>query len=487
MAQISVKSILECTKGKLLAGSEEIKIKGFSVNSNNIIAGDMFVPTIGERTDGHKYIDMALNAGAVATLTSKKIDEYVDGKVYIEVEDTLDALQNIARYMREKMPLPLIGVTGSVGKTTTKEMIAAALEIGRNTFKTQGNMNSQIGLSLMMTKLEQEHTAAVIEMGVSEPGEMDTLSSIAKPDFFVITNVGVSHISQFETRENILKEKCNIVNGFELDNSKSFAYDLKDINCLFVNGDDELLRTVANYSKDNTIECNLSDKTKEMLQNTKVITFGIDSKCDYRAINIMNVKGQVHFDVAYRDKMEHVILNVLGKHNIYNALVAIAVAEKFNIKPIESKIGLHDYEPISMRGTIEEINGIKVIDDTYNASPDSMKSGVDVLLEVNEVDKRVAVLADILELGDKAHACHYEVGKYIAGKEIDEVVVVGKEAKAIVEAIKDDGSDIITNTFETNDDAKEYLDTLLQPRTAILVKGSRGMRMDEIVSHIKNK
>ena len=501
MARISINKILECTNGKLLCGDEDVIIKGFSVNSNNIKDGDMFIPTIGERTNGHKYIKSAFDNGAVATLTSEKIDEYVEGKVYIEVKDTLRAFQDIAAYMRERLPLPLVGVTGSVGKTTTKEMIAAALGIGRNTFKTEGNMNSQIGLSMMMTKLEKEHTAAVIEMGVSEPNEMDNLSRIAKPDFFVMTNIGVSHIGQFGSKENILKEKANIVNGFEIENSKSFAYDLKDINCLFINGDDEQLRKIADYKtylsklgadEDGEVEEDmeveyLSEETKEALKQAKVITFGIDSKCDYRAVNIMTIKGQVHFDVAYRDKMEHVILNVLGKHNIYNALVAIAVARCFNIKPIDSKIGLYEYEPISMRGTIEEHKGIKIIDDTYNASPDSMKSGIDVLLAVEGVEKRIAVLADILELGDKSYECHYEVGEHIAKKKVDEVIVIGKEAKAIEEAIKDNKDcNIITHAFDSNEEANEYLDTILSEKVAVLIKGSRGMHTDEIVAHIKS-
>jgi len=514
MAQITIAKILECTKGTLLKGEETVVVKGFSVNSNKINNGDMFIPTIGERTNGHKYIDSALNNGAVATLTSEDIKNYIDGKVYIKVNDTLKAFQDIAAYMREQLPLPVVGVTGSVGKTTTKEMIAAALGIGRNTFKTEGNMNSQIGLSMMMTKLEKEHTAAVIEMGVSEPDEMDNLSRIAKPDFYVMTNIGVSHIGQFGSKENILKEKANIINGFEIENSKSFAYDLKDINCLFVNGDDEQLRKIADYKKylneknaedDNAqnvtaqsstvedsivdeVDCPLSDKTKKALEKTKVITYGIDSKCDFRAVNIMTVKGQVHFDVAYRDKMEHIILNVLGRHNIYNALVAIAVARCFNIKPIDSKIGLFEYEPMAMRGTIEEHKGIKIIDDTYNASPDSMKSGVDVLLAVEGVEKRVAVLADILELGEKSYECHYEVGEYLTKKKIDEVVVIGKEAKAIEEAIKNDKEcSIVTHSFDSNEEANAYLDGILGEKVAVLIKGSRGMHTDEIVEHIKSR
>lgn len=502
MANITVKDILFCTDGKLLAGEESTVVENFSINSLNIKNGDIFIPIIGEKTDGHKYIKSALEGGAVATLTSVElVEDYVPGKAYILVDDTLKALQSIAEYMRSRMPLPIVGITGSVGKTTTKEMIAAVLEIKRNTFKTEGNMNSQIGLSIMMTRLEAEHNAAVIEMGVSEFGEMDNLTRIAKPDYFVMTNIGVSHIGQFKTRDNICSEKLKIINGYTEDNSKTFAYDLRDINVLFVNGDDDKLVRIAEYSKalndENSKEediheklacCPMSDESKKALNKTKVITYGIDGDFDYKAINIEINNGQTSFDVLYGDKKEHVVLNVLGKHNIYNALVAIAVGRCFNIEPSIAKEGLYNYRPIKMRGTIEEYNGVKVIDDTYNASPDSMKSGVDVLLAVENVDRRIAVLADILELGEMSHDCHYEVGEYIAGKNVDEVITIGEHSKAIAEAIEKDNTKNTTNThsFMTNNEAIEYLKESLTDKTAILIKGSRGMHTDEIVEAIKN-
>lgn len=514
MANITVKDILFCTDGKLLAGEESTIVENFSINSLNIKNGDIFIPIIGEKTDGHRYINSALEGGAVATLTSVElVEDYVPGKSYILVDDTLKALQSIAEYMRSRMPLPIVGITGSVGKTTTKEMIAAVLETKRNTFKTEGNMNSQIGLSIMMTRLEAEHDAAVIEMGVSEFGEMDNLTRIAKPDFFVMTNIGVSHIGQFKTRDNICSEKLKIVNGYKEDNSKTFAYDLKDINVLFVNGDDDKLVRIAEYSKvlndENSkeedieaklVSCPMSDESKKALNKTKVITYGIDGDFDYKAINIEINNGQTSFDVVYGDKKEHIVLNVLGRHNIYNALVAIAIGRCFNIEPSVAKEGLFNYRPIKMRGTIEEYKGVKVIDDTYNASPDSMKSGVDVLLAVENVDRRIAVLADILELGEMSHDCHYEVGKYIVGKNIDEVITIGECSKVIADAIQDGAKEndctssdndnireILTHSFMTNEEAIDYLNNILTQRTVVLIKGSRGMHTDEIVEAIKNR
>lgn len=514
MANITVKDILFCTEGKLLSGEESTVVENFSINSLTIKEGDIFVPIIGERTDGHKYIQSALEGGAVATLTSVDLTEdFVPGKAYILVEDTLKALQSIAEFMRSRMPLPIVGITGSVGKTTTKEMIAAVLETKRNTFKTEGNMNSQIGVSIMMTRLEAEHNAAVIEMGVSEFGEMDNLTRIAKPDFFVMTNIGVSHIGQFKTRDNICSEKLKIINGYKEDNSKTFAYDLKDINCLFVNGDDDKLVRIAEYSKalndENASEtdiaekldnCPMSEDSKKALDKTKVITYGIDGDYNYKAINIEINNGQTSFDAVYGDKKEHIVLNVLGKHNIYNALVAIAIGRCFDIEPSVAKEGLFNYRPIKMRGTIEEYKGVKVIDDTYNASPDSMRSGINVLLAVDNVEKRIAVLADIMELGEMSHDCHYEVGEYIVGKDIDEVVTIGENSMAIAEAIQDGNAkktskqsdsankrEIITHSFMTNEEAIEYLNKALIEGTVVLIKGSRGMHTDEIVEAIKNR
>lgn len=518
MAKITVKDILFATEGKLLAGEESTVVENFEINSLNIKNGDIFIPIIGERTDGHKYMQSALESGAVATLTSTdNIDEYIPGKAYVLVEDTLKGLQSIAEFMRRRMPLPIVGITGSVGKTTTKEMIAAVLSTKRNTFKTEGNMNSQIGLSIMMTRLEAEHSAAVIEMGVSEFNEMDNLTRIAKPDFFVMTNIGVSHIGQFKTRENICKEKLKFIDGYAKDNSKTFAYDLNDINCLFVNGDDDKLIKIAEYSKvlhdENASEdmvarklkeCPMADTSKVALNQTKVVTYGIDGDYDYKATNIEIKDGQTTFDVVYKDKVVvnneddsskvnvnekkvHVVLNVLGRHNIYNALVAIAVGRCFNIEPSVAKEGLFNYRPIKMRGTIEEFNGVKVIDDTYNASPDSMKSGVDVLLAVQDTTRRIAILADMLELGEISHQCHYDVGSYIVGKNVDEVISIGECSKAIVEAITDAKSDIVTHSFMSNSETIEYLNTVLTDKTTVLIKGSRGMHTDEIVEAIKSR
>jgi len=453
---ITVKKILEVTKGSLLSGNEEIKIKGASTNSKQINDADIFVAIKGERVDGHKFIDMALNSGATATFTEKKLDNYLENKAYILVDNSLKALQKLAKYIRSLYNVSLVGITGSVGKTTTKEMIAAALEKEKDILKTAGNMNSQIGLSLMMFRFEKAHKMAVIEMGVSEFKEMVNLVDIARPNMAVVTNIGVSHISQFKTRENILKEKLQIIDKFTGPN-----------NILFINGEDDILSKDLN-------EYDLYETTKKALEKIKVIRFGTSSNCDYRAKDIETKNGKCHFTAVFDGIERKIELNVVGIHNVYNALVALAVANNSGVS-IDSAIkGLKGYKPLAMRGTIEKKGNLTIIDDTYNASPDSMKSGVNVLLSLEDVEKRYAVLADILELGESSYQCHYDVGKYISDKNVDEVVVIGNEAKAIVEAIKDSNAKIITHTFDTNKEAVVYLkESFENKKCAILVKGSR--------------
>lgn len=469
MDYITVKEIINITNAKLLSGNEDTKVFGASTNSREINEGDLFVAIKGERVDGHKFIDMALNDGASATFTQVELDNYLEDKAYILVDDCLVALQQVAKYIREKYPISLVGITGSVGKTTTKEMIAAALETEKNVLKTAGNMNSQIGLSLMMFRLKKAHEMAVIEMGVSEPNEMVNLADIARPNVAVVTNIGVAHIQQFKSRENILKEKLQIIDNFTSSD-----------NILFVNGEDDIL------SKDLS-QYDLCETTKKALEKIKVVRFGTSSNCDYMAKDIVTKNGKCYFTAVFDGVEEKIELNVLGIHNVYNALVALAVAKSYGVSIENAKKGLANYRPLAMRGTIEELGNLTIIDDTYNASPDSMKSGINVLLSLENVEKRYAVLADILELGESSYECHYEVGKYISDKNIDEVVVVGNEAKAIVKAIKDSGNTaIITNMFDTNLEASNYLKASFKEKEcAILIKGSRGMKTDEIVKSLK--
>ncbi len=500
MEALTIKEIAEAVAGTILTGDENMQITNVSTNSKKLEAGSLFVPIIGEKVDAHDFIPDAFENGARACFTSRHKEVTKDmnqAMAYICVKDTLEALQALGTYYRNKFNIPIIGITGSVGKTTTKEMVAAALETRYKVLKTEGNMNSQVGLPLMMLRLDSSYDIAVIEMGMSEFGEMAKLTSIAQPEAAVVTNIGVSHIGQLKTRENIRKEKLNIINSFQPG------------SVLFVNGNDDLLSEIYTESKalqtrkdaaGNSAEekdkeysqnfgtIDLSSETLEKFYQSKVVGFGIEDTCDYRAENIKTSEGKTYFTLrktkaqnATDGDGEEIVLQVLGIHNVYNALVALAVSELYHIPVSAAKEGLYNYQPIAMRGQIKEINQIRIIDDSYNASPDSMKSGIQVLLEMENISRRIAILADILELGELSYQCHYDVGTYIAEQKIDEVVTIGKEAAYIAKGVQDKNSGIVTHSFSSNQEAIQYLEGQLKAGDGILVKGSRSMRTDEIV------
>jgi len=506
MEALSIKEIAKAVGGNILCGDENLWITSVSTNSKNLEASALFIPIVGERVDAHDFIEDAFANGAIACFTSRHTVMKQD-KIYIAVEDTIKALQALGTFYRGRFNIPVIGITGSVGKTTTKEMIAAALETKYKVLKTEGNMNSQVGLPLMMLRLNSSHEIAIIEMGMSEEGEMAKLTQIARPEVAIMTNIGVSHIGQLKTKENIRKEKLNIINSF--DNN----------SILYINGNDELLGEVYTSSQElfhsselmdgvlnqenkektqKTINVEMCVDTFEKFKSIKVIAFGTEDYCHFRAEDIRTVNGETHFILRTRKQSEQqietngiedyaqgdgeeIILQVLGLHNVYNALAALAVAEHYLIPASLAKEGLRYYQPIAMRGQIKEVNQIKIIDDSYNASPDSMKSGIQVLLELEKVKRRIAVLADILELGELSYQCHYDVGSYIAGQKIDEVVTIGTEAAFIAKAILEKNQSIQIHSFEKNEEAIEYLQDNLKAGDAVLIKGSRSMRTDEIV------
>lgn len=473
MEELNIKEIVRAVGGTLLNGDEKSAITSVSTNSKEIGRNGLFVPIIGERVDAHDFIYDAFDNGAAAVFTSREISHFIQDKVYIKVEDTKNALQILASYYRDKFLIPVIGVTGSVGKTTTKEMIAKALEPRYKVLKTAGNMNSQIGLPLMMFEIEKTDEIAVIEMGISDFGEMERLCAIAKPTIAVMTNIGVSHIANLKTRENIRMEKLNIINEFS------------DSGILYINGNDKLLKEIKEYTKmpQNSAIMNTSMATRKKLQETYVCSFGTMEECDYQASNIEKSSDGIKFIYQSKEREEEITLGVLGEHNVFNGVVALAIAEHFKVPLKEAKEALKEYRPIAMRGQIKEVRGMKLIDDTYNASPDSMKSGISMLLEL-ESKRRVAVLADVWELGERSYQLHYEVGEFIAGKKIDLVVTIGKEAKAIIEAINKKDATILTASFHENEEAIRYLKEQLKPGDAVLIKGSRGMHTEEIFSQL---
>lgn len=457
MEILTVKEIVEAVDGTLLAGNPDTVIEYICIDSREAHEGGLFVPIIGEKVDAHKFIAQVFDNGTPAVFMSHG-DVINPDKAHILVKDTVKALGDLATHYRKKFDMPVVGITGSVGKTSTKEMISAALETGFKIMKTAGNQNSQIGVPLTMFRMEKGQELAVVEMGISEFNEMDNLVRFAQPDVAVVTNIGEAHIAQLGKMENTMKEKLKIAMNFT------------DKNRIFLNGDDPLLRGAAD-----TMKC-------------PVTLYGMDENCDYRAENIHIEDGKNCFTMIYPEGREEMVIQQLGIHNVQNALVAMAVARHFGIEPSVSKKGLEEYAGVAMRQQINHLaRGIKVIDDTYNASPASVKSGLDVLVQLDNPGRKIAVLADILELGDSSYKIHYDLGTEVAKTGIQMVVTVGQEMKALAKAIVDSGAGIAVCSFESNAEASEWLIKNMNDGDAVLVKGSRGMHEEEVVRTLREK
>ncbi|WP_195984042.1 UDP-N-acetylmuramoyl-tripeptide--D-alanyl-D-alanine ligase [Clostridium sp. D33t1_170424_F3] len=449
--RMTVGEILEACGGELLCGDVETVVTSVSTDSRQIEPGALFVPIKGERTDAHAYIDATFAAGAVASLTEEHA-QMEDTHAWIRVPSTQTALQLIATAYRARFAIPVVGVTGSVGKTTTKEMIALALSAGKNVMKTEGNFNSQIGLPLTLFRLEPQNEAAVVEMGMSDFGEMSRLAQIAAPNIAVVTNIGISHIQQLKTQQNIMEEKLHIIDRFTPE------------SILFLNGDDPLLAGLRGRMQ------------------VRMRYFGMQPWCDYRAEQIEFHPNGVRFLFCADETRQRVELPVLGLHNVTNALASLAVSQVLGVDLQAAAESLGGYHPLAMRQQLHRQNGVTVIDDSYNASPDAIKSSLDVLQTLREQDGRcIAVLADMLELGALEDRAHYEVGAYAARTGIDALVTVGKRAKRMADGAKKENPELLCLVCDTNDEAVSALKKYLQRGDVVLVKGSRGMHTDEIV------
>lgn len=453
--RIKLSEIVKAAGGRLLCGEETTAVTAFSTDSREMKAGVMFVPIRGERTDGHRYLGMAFDNGAAAAFTEEEPPASElplwENRPLVLVNDCRAALQKTAAWYRSQFTIPIVGITGSVGKTTAKEMVAQALTATGNVHKTAGNQNSQVGVPITVCGLKKEHTAAVVEMGVSMPGEMARIAAVVKPTCAVMTNIGVSHIEYMKTRENILAEKAHIADYLPPD------------GVLFVNGDDDLLPTLKQTGAH------------------KIVTFGIDAPCDWRASSLREAdKGTFFTCVGPGGERQEMFVPAAGQHNVRNALAAMAVARYLKVPAEDAVRAIGAYKAPAMRQQISECGGLTLIDDSYNASPDSMRSALDVLASRSNPGRKAAVLADMLELGDFSREGHFAVGKYAREKGVELLVAVGELAKDIAAGYGD-----TARWFATNGEAYAFLKEELQAGDAVLVKGSRGMRTDEIVTALK--
>ncbi|MHC1747400.1 MAG: UDP-N-acetylmuramoyl-tripeptide--D-alanyl-D-alanine ligase [Cellulosilyticaceae bacterium] len=450
--QLLIDQIIDAIGGKCLntpsVGNN--LVTSISIDSRNILLDSLFIPIKGDNFDGHKFISSVFEKGAIATLTQE--ERVVDERIYtIYVEDTKKALLRLASYYRTLFEIPVIAVTGSVGKTSTKDLIAATLSGKYTVHKTEGNFNNEIGLPLTLFGLNKTHDVAVIEMGMNHFGEIHKLSLTAKPDIAVITNIGVSHIENLGSQQGILTAKLEILDG------------LSDEGLLVLNGDDPLLQTVQ-------------------MENGRLIKYGRNHDNTYYAENVIQSEDAISADITTPKEHYAVHIATLGEHMIANALAAIAVAEHLGLSKDEILRGLASYSPSKMRmNKMQYPNSLTIIDDTYNASPDSMKAALKVLSDCKSSGKKIAVLGDMFEMGEHAPNLHEEVGKCIFNYNIDVVCTIGNLAKHIAMGARQLQGHTIVKHYETQQEFLDNISQVVSANDTILFKASRGMHFEKLV------
>ena len=426
--------------------SEKV-IKKISIDSRDVDEATLFVAIKGERFDGHDFVKSVAESGAAAAVCSKRVECEIP---VIYVEDTRQALLELASFYRKSLKdLKIIGLTGSVGKTTTKEMTACVLSQKAPTLRTEGNLNNEIGVPKTLFRLENDTRFGVIEMGMDGKGQISELSRCAKPDCAIITNIGMSHIENLGSREGILNAKLEMLDGMEKGSP------------LFLNGDDDMLKTVKNA-------------------DFNIITYGIENPdCDFKAENIREEGLFTYFEVHFNGKVQNIKLPTVGIHNVYDALAAFSVGSFWGVEPSAAAQGLMNYVPSGMRQKIVTAGKITVIEDCYNASPDSQRAALNSLCSIAK-GRKIAVIGDMLELGEYSEQAHRELGEYAAGCGLDALYTYGKEARFTADsAYKAGMQDIFVYTDKQS--LKSDLENHIKDGDTVLFKASRGMRLEEVI------
>ncbi len=442
--------------------NRDLPFRSVCTDSREATEGTLFVALGGERVDGHDYIAAALSSGNDCVLC-ERIPEAIDRKyVAVVVDDSLRAVGELAKAYDRRINHRKVAITGSVGKTTTKEFVASVLSEGFRVHKTEGNYNSNIGMPLSMLSMQNDTEVSVLEMGMSNRGEIEYLSRIAEPDIAIVTNVGSSHMEHLGSRENICHAKMEITKG------------LKSEGTLLLNGDDPMLRAY-------------------ITPGISPVFVGIDTPADFRAVNIRQCIGNTVFDIAYNGRtVKNVSVPVIGRHNLYAALFAFAVGIRLGLDEETVTNGLQNYRPVGMRQNIYDVGGITVIEDCYNASPESMRAAINVLESLSaekKAGRMAAVLGNMYELGSNTDAFHEEIGLYFAKHGGSMLYTFGEYAENIAGGAILGGLD--PERIYRNIDTKrpeitgEMLLHSLRVGDTLLVKASRGAAAERILEYIK--
>jgi UDP-N-acetylmuramoyl-tripeptide--D-alanyl-D-alanine ligase len=421
--------------------------QGYSIDSRTIQPGELFFAVQGERMDGHDFVTQALEKNAVAAVIRKDhLPHYPVKTRLMTVDDTLVALQTLASAVRRLWAKPLIGVTGSAGKTTTKEAIAHVLSARFRVLKSEGNFNNHFGLPLMLLKLEPEHDLAVIEMGMSHAGEIAALAKIAQPEIGVVTNVAPVHLEFFDSVAGIARAKYELVEG------------LPTTGTAVLNADDEY---VSQFGRD---------------FRGKVVLYGLRPSADVRAENIQPLGSEGSaFDVVVANHREKAILHLVGTHNIHNALAAVAAGLERGLTPSEAVAALATLAPADKRGQVVKLGNITIINDCYNCNPKALEAMVDALAAM-PAKRRIVVGGEMLELGPAGDDLHRQAGEYIARKKIDLLLGVRGQAEQMVGAARQAG--MRAEFVATPEEAGEWLARETRDGDVVLLKASRGVKLE---------
>lgn len=448
--ELSVQELKEFSKGEFLTSKIDANINKLSTDTRKIEKGNVFLALKGANFNGNEYVEKAFMQGAEVCIIDEVLfdTEKFKDKVIIKVEDTKKALLNIAHGYRNKLGIKVVGITGSTGKTSTKDLTTAFLSGKYKVFKTKGNFNNEIGMPLMILELDSSYDIAVLEMGMSDFNEIHNLVDCARPDVALMTNIGISHIEILKTRDNILKAKMEITDFFTKD------------NVLIVNAEDDKLQ-------------NLESNEYEIVKT------GYNSEDECFATDIEANLENTSFTLNYKGTKTRISLDMVGKHNVLNALLGIEAGFKLGLTIEEMIKGLNTLEATSMR--LEFIDGktVNIINDCYNASPDSMKSGLEVL-KMKE-GRKVAILGTMLQLGAEAKKAHKEVGAY--AKDIADLLIVTGDFK---EEFKEGFEKEWVKLYNTKVSLIDDLKNVIKPGDNILVKASRGEKYEDIVRELKN-
>lgn len=428
------------------------EVDGVAIDSRKIEKDWLFIPIKGARVDGHTFIPQVMEKGALCTLSEQPLGEV--SHPYILVKSCEAAMKLIAEHYRSALGIKVVGITGSVGKTSTKEMIASVLSQKYNVLKTAGNFNNEIGLPLTIFNIREEHEVAILEMGINHFGEMHRLTKMARPDVCVITNIGLCHLENLIDRNGILRAKSEI-----------FDY-MADDAIIVLNGDDDKLATVSE------------------VKGVKPSFFGLSTDLDAYADN---VKGQslrgISCSLHLKDMDMDVLIPIPGEHMVYNALAGALIGQKLGLTAEEIKAGIEALTPVSGRNNLIATERLLIIDDCYNANPVSTKASLDVLATAD--NRKVAILGDMFELGENEEELHYGVGEHAAEKQIDILVAIGELSKNTAKGALDKNSDMNVYHFETKADFFAEINNILQKDDAVLIKASHGMEFPEIVERLR--